>query len=71
MKQENKDIGDEKLIRDDNGVQAFNEEEKKKSMETTLLIKSYWMSNSPGEKRICQLLIQYLDLLFLSLRRWW
>ena len=40
MKQENKDIGDEKLIRDDNGVQAFNEEEKK-NMETALLIKSY------------------------------
>ena len=36
MKQENKDIGGEKLIPDDNGVLAFNEEEKK-SMETALL----------------------------------
>ena len=31
MKQENKDIVDKKRIRDDNGVLAFNEEDKKKA----------------------------------------
>ena len=31
MKQENKDIVGEKYIRDDNGVLAFNEEDKKKA----------------------------------------
>ena len=39
MKQENKDIGGEKLIPDDNGVLAFNEEEKKKH--GNCIIKSY------------------------------
>ena len=57
MKHKSKDMVAERCIQD-NGVLAINEEEKKHE---NSIMKGYWMSNSPGEKRICQLLIQYLD----------
>ena len=46
MKQENKDIVGKKCIRDDNGVLAFNEEDKKKAWkqlyERFLIVKFPW-----------------------------
>ena len=71
LKQENKDIVGEKCYnRDDNGVLAFNEEDKKKVWKQ--YYERLWrMSNSLTKKRICQLLIQYLDPLFLSIGRSW
>ena len=68
MKQENKDIVGEKCIRDDDGVLAFNIEDKKKAWKQhyeRLLNVEF-----PGEKRIYQMLTQYLGHLFLSLKRW-
>ena len=56
MKQENKNIVGEKYIRDDNGVLAFNEEERKKHGNS--IMKTYLMSNFLDKNRICQLLIQ-------------
>ena len=69
MKQENKDIVGEKCIRDDNGVLAFNEEEKKevwKQHYQRLLNVEF-----PWREEDLSLGIQYLDPLFSSLRRWW
>ena len=69
MKQENKDIVGEKCIWDDSAVLALIKKKRKKHGNSSM--KGYWMSNSPDEKRIRQLLIRYLEPLFLSLRRWW
>ena len=69
MKQENKNIVGEKCIRDDNGVLAFNEEEKKevwKQHYQRLLNVEF-----PWREEDLSLGIQYLDPLFSSLRRWW
>ena len=59
MKQENKDIVGEKCIWDDNGVKHLMKKKRKKHGNS--IMNGYWMSNSPGEKRICQLLIDHLD----------
>ena len=66
MKQENKDIIGEKCIRDDDGVLAFNIEDKKKAWkqhyERLLNVEFPWREED-------QMLTQYLGHLFLSLKR--